>query len=745
MPTPRLSNRLPARPGNNKPDGITEEIVEGSTGNVYTILGRQVPGQNVQAKIGDKVHVRWHKGKPVRVIEYEVRRGNARVVFGGGDKGIVEQLLISVSQEQTPKKTIWFRNFDQLVELRYADGPKTRLYTDWAGAIQEVFWGTNNDVFCVREGTGTSTQYHVYRINRPGNTVAQPIGGNNKIIRTGPVTVKEKLYTIKPSTSPEVTIANITLELRRASVEPVIDTVWNFNSGSCGGSCFFVVNLVSSVLNATTNVNTASVNRVVHVKAKGEAVVITVDGQTTGEAGITVATLNRPTLSITNEIVDENNDLVWNLSVSCNAFSIGQGNPTTGLTGQYKRKGNGNTYAFGFFNIFASNVASDPDYPFRIDDVGVLDFNGHGNPGGVLTTHITERHSVMINARQSTVVSSTLATSKTLRIDETTDGQVPYVASHYTGFTDLGLHDPAVGPDHGYTYQFRTTTYNPLFGAINLFNMGPARYYGITKSERSLFAAGIPYSPDVVDRTTQIFDNLDEKVGFNTERTDGFDTFNGSSGFFLASNQCLESHYTIPTTDIIDRYTIEVREVPFYSIAGNLYKFVSVLRKPTNTPGSGHTTDPKQLGIFVMVGTTKYTIQDYTTVTADETPVFRTGNMRHVIWSFGGQLWIADFIREIKRTWSNTLSRVDTLQLLEPDFLYSDDEKKLFFVKGWNRVVGTLTLDDLDSGYPIKDSPIGKLGTLKKLPRENFAVQADKDNHVIIDTSLVPLAYRTIN
>lgn len=742
MPTPRMSTpRQGAR--SNK---ITEEVVEGSLGNTYTILGgRQVKGEGVQANVGDVVHVQWSNGKPIRVIEQEVRRGATHFLIGAASKGIVEQLLISPSVETPPavaKKTIWFRNFGQLTELRYTDPTRRRLYTDWANTPVDVFWGVNNDIFCVVEGTGVDKQYHVYRINRPGNTDADPTGGNNKIIKSlTTVTVKEKLYTIKPSTMAEVPLIDITLELRRDSVEPVIETVWNFDSGSCGGSCFFVVGLASPPSLGTTNVNKASVNRVVHVKAQGETIKITVDGQTAGEAGITVATINRPTASIASAIVNENNDLVWNLSVNCVGFSIGQGNPTTGLTGEYKRKGDGNSYPFGFFNIFATNFRTDPDYPFVIDDVGILDFMGHGNPGGVLTTSITEKHSVMVNARQATVLASTLASSKTLRIDETTDGQVPYVASRYVGFTDLGIHDPAVGPEHGYTYPFRSTTYNALFGPVTSFTVPGPRYYGVLKSERSLFAAGIPYSPDIVDRTTQIFDNLDEKVGFNTERTDGWDAYNGSSGFFLASNQCLETKYTIPTTDIIDRYTIEVQETLFYSTGGQLYRFVAVLRKPTNTPGSGHTTDPKQLGIFVMVGSTKYTIQDYTTVTADEVPVFRTGNARHVIWSFAGQLWIADFLREIKRTWSNTPARADTLQMTIPDFLYSYDEAKLFFVKGWNRVVGTLTLDDLDTGYPIKDSPVGRIGGLKKLPREDFGT--DKDNHTIIDTALVPEAYRT--
>jgi hypothetical protein len=705
---------------------VWQETIEGTNGPLYLIRGEWLAG-SIQANVGDTVYVEWKDGKPFRIIDYEVRRGIAHAVLGGAAKGVVEQLFLAPSTAPGGKTTVWFRNHNQITELRYDNEDGTRLYTDWANPAVDVFWGVNVDHFAVLEkgAAAGSEQFHVYRIKRQANL--------NKILATK-AKVVEKVYSVKLADLPGFDLTRVTVHMIRDSVDPYVELFW-FAAGAPGDP--FNYDHSTLVIDPTTNENQAEVSRTVTIRLTGTTISFT-DGAPIAASEIVVPSGIPPTSCVASMpegyyMLDHNNDIIFSVNVNFVDFGLWQGNSTTGLTGSYHRIGEGTLTNAGVCFVIAC--------PYIVDDVGIQDFMGHGNPVGVISTHITETHTVMINARQQTMVFSTFKNLVTLELEETSDGASPY--------RQVKMDPMPVITSQCYSQDVWQPTPG-LHGIIAIENYGNLGDVGMFKSERSLFDPALSFQPDLPSgndptpgsptRTAVVRVTVNSQ-GYDREWTD---TFGQVCGAFSAVPFAVEGHWAAESIDVLDRYTVHVDVRPFTSKAGQLVSFVTVKRRAKKP--LFHTSDEDQIGVFVLVGTSAFAVLPYTNVTTTEIGkaiTFSSGNQKHVIWTRGEKWYISDYTTGVTKEVGSTSSKAETLQLVNPDLLYSYDEKKRYFVNGWNRTTGELTLTQTDDGkFPPKDTKIASLGTLKELTTATKGA-TKKDNHAIIDTSLVPEAYRT--
>src|SRR2546428_1603118 len=393
MPQPRLTNQL-ARIGesdNSQGSRVTLEAVEAVQGHLVTILGGlRVPCADIQALVGDMVHVEWNAGRPVRVIDFEVRRGSVFFTTHVVGKSVIEELFIADFTDpvtKVKKKDVYFRNLQQITRLKV---------NDFTGGAEPglVIWGMNDDVFAVRDAA-SATRFHVFRLNRPANQTGKSL---HKVYGSRPAKIAAKLYTADLQDN-SLTLTTITAKFRRDSIEPVFGLLSKFHLEGFGDSFFpysgtgFGNDFGGALFG--TNTNIASVDRVVRVKLTG--LTASVEGVTVPASECVVQTGGDPpapvvTAALVDFMVDENDELLVSVQVKFDGFGIKQGNPTTGLTGDRKGVGPGAFKNFGFLYMFNQ-------YPFIVDDFGVQDFNGHGNVGGVLSTDTTEAHSILMKAR----------------------------------------------------------------------------------------------------------------------------------------------------------------------------------------------------------------------------------------------------------------------------------------------------------------------------------------------------------
>jgi hypothetical protein len=175
-----------------------------------------------------------------------------------------------------------------------------------------------------------------------------------------------------------------------------------------------------------------------------------------------------------------------------------------------------------------------------------------------------------------------------------------------------------------------------------------------------------------------------------------------------------------------------------------LYQFISVQRAAQNP--IGYAGDQSQVAAYVLRGTgyggTLFTLLAYENVPDANAflPMYTAhlgiGNGVRLFWQQNGIVYLTDFVHAQSASVGTNVSNVASLALTGPDFLYSGDEKKLYFVQGWNRSTFAITLNLNDTKFPVKESRLAAIGTLAALPKT--LSPTSKSIHTINDTSLVP-------
>lgn len=664
-------------------DRVTYEAVasQDPDGTVNVGGNRVATFGKVLVSPGEFVYVAWKGAQPIGILKFAWQKAHFAPVAVSLKKGIVEELFIANSDNG---QDVFFRNYDQVTGLEIAK---------FIGAVEptDVFWGVNEDVFGVMTGTD---QFYVLKITRPEL---------DKIISEGTkVRIKELLYAVKLSDI-TTTLTDVSVKLHRDSIEPVFQL-------DAAYSGFFPTKITLKEKRAD-NVNKADVTRRFTVKLTGASTISFVQSPSINEQGVRTGNVTASLVGVT---IDENNDLIYSTSIVFNDFGIRQGN-LAGLTGLRKKIGDGKFCTFGFVDTFAQA-------PHIIDDFPIMGFNLlDNNPGGELTAHVTETHSILINARTSAIIFSTLETVKLLEVHESADGQVPYFSVDYAGFFQAVPSPCGDSTVHAYVPDGHPV-YNSLYGPITTSrDYGELGKYGVIRSDRSLFVLGLPFDPDgVPSRSVQILSNTQENTKFETERTDGFDFFEGHGNLFFSLNICAQAKWTNPVSDIKDRYEIRVTSLPFWATGNSIYHFVTVLRRPYNQVGSDFTNDPIQVGAFVLLNNSLVsTLLPYTTVTDLTLPRFMSGHSKHVSWRLANNWYITDLLTGVTTQIGTNADAtiVQNLLWLNPDLLYSSLESKTdspFFVKFIKD--GVFQLNQSDEGFPRKEeTPLDKLAGLKDL------------------------------
>lgn len=633
---------------------------------------------------GEFVYVAWKGSQPIGILKFAWQKAHFSPVSVSLKKSIIEELFIATGENGTD---VFFRNYDQVTGLEISKFIGAATPTD-------VFWGMNEDVFGVMTGTDT---FYVLRITRPEL---------DEVISEGTqVAIKELLYTIKLSDI-TVDLTDVSVHLFRDSIEPL------FQLDADYGNTFFPISVKLNQTLRTENINNADVTRTFTIKLKGADTITFVQSPNINEQGVRTGNV---TASLIGVILDENDDLIYSTSVRFADFGIRQGN-LAGLTGQYQLLGEGAVCTYGFFDIAAG-------FPAIIDQQPIMGFNSFdGNPGGELTAHVTETHTVFINARDAAITFSTIDPHKTLEIEESTNGQTPYLYIEYTNFrVALPTNCFSILTGKGAYVSSGHNTYQSVYGPIaTSLDYGEIGKYGVIQSDRSMFVSGLPFDPDgVPDRSVQILTNDDEQTRFETERTDGWDAFNQHPNVFFPVNLCSQVKWRAPASEIIDRYEVRVTALPFWAVGGAIYSFVSVLRRPYNDPASG-LNDPIQVGAFVLLDDTLLvTLLPYTNVSEETLPQLMTGNSKHVLWRKNLDWFITDLLTGVTTQAGTNADapKVQAMLFLNPDVLYmslEDTDTEPIFV--------TLLKDNLfhfdqsDPNFPPSEGPpLDELAVLKEL------------------------------
>lgn len=161
MPQPRMTPKLI---GDGSPlhgtQKVTVEAVEAFTGNAYVIGGQAIPGEDVQAEVGDFVYVLWAKGNRQRVIDVQARRGNTQTVQVAGGS-VVEELFIA-TDAMTSVTDIYFRNNNQVTALKLSS-----IAVNGFSQPRQLAWGLGTDRFIVFDDFTTPFRaVQVCKLNR---------------------------------------------------------------------------------------------------------------------------------------------------------------------------------------------------------------------------------------------------------------------------------------------------------------------------------------------------------------------------------------------------------------------------------------------------------------------------------------------------------------------------------------------------------------------------------------------------
>lgn len=702
----------------------TIEAVEANS--KYVIEGVTIGATGtVQLRAGQKIAVLYKGDRPEVVLAHSARRAQYPGAEVTSTVAIVEELFIATDPdiESGSKTDIFFRNYSQVTPLK----------VPLSGTPWKVFWGTNPDVFAVLTGPveATADTYSVFRLNRPTRNV----GGVPTFTKVFPtskkVSLKEKLYEVTLSSAIALDLTTIQVNWDRNSDEGVASIDWA--PGVLGPGCIFGA---GGVFLDRVNHNEAHVSRSVTIHLDGTSTLSYQGTPIPADQWVDFGKLpnEKPTAFLQGVVLDANNDLIVSVGVSFNHLNMIQGNSQTGLTGSYSLLGDGVHVNGGVCFVASCPHVSDP--------VATQDFMDHGNPGGIVTTDTTERHSLLVNARTGALVFKTFKSNVVLDMEESTQGLTPYVKANYSGMPVIALQ----------CYAQNFTPKNDTFVTHGPFDLGVIGAVGLTKSPRSLFDPAIAFNPDGVSREAQILLDL-PSIGYDKEFTDGFGRVCGV--FSNCSPAQAEVHWTSQASDVFNRYNVYTRMTPFYATSAGVLCFTTVVREASRP--IGFESDPHQVAAFITVGSTVLaTVLDYTTVSSIVTgePLYVShigvGNDVRVFWRQDTTWKMTDFKHTKSKDIGSNVALVDDngFALTWPDYLYAAKDgsatppittTKNFFVNGWNRKTFEITLSQSAPTFPPKDSILKDLGLLTGIPKRFTGIKS-KHVHTINDTSVIPSA-----
>ena len=727
---------------------ITRETVEAVSGNVYTILGFQVPGTQVQANVGDQVDVLWQKGKPQRVLDHEVRRGSAHIVDDEGGEGIVEELFIAANPKLAGGvQDIYFRNSNQVTPLAIGN--------DFASTPTNVFWGMNKDVF----GVLTGSIVHVYRIDRPSTV---------KVL-TKKAKIKVKLYSLNLLTAfSNLTVATITFKWHRNTQAPY----FNIN---------YTAPLGPAVFDGVSTVNeTADMSRNLTIKLNGITATFIEEVPGTYEATVTN--------TVESILVDENNQVVIALSMKITGLGDIQSPGDSPVTNPNHNLTNVTFSAqtFQFSDLTPRTIdttyAPDVNDPVWSEVDNPSPFIRRGiNPKAVFERYITptldfrkyfrisEKHTLLLNASTNTVVKSTL--------DPAPQPQTEDVFTGYRFSPGRGDEFPDL---RSYAFLFiegqGATIGNDTFSTWDLTaDAGNLGISGLVRSDGSFFdgavsALDIPTKRKMFKRTpVTFFSGLDDTHTMLNYDFNG-QPLSGGCATNLGVGGKVRVHWSATRQEVTDRYTVETTPQLFFSKGGTRYTFIKVIYRATH-PGAGTyvdqsfvtfdpNADPHQIGVFVMVGNTIFKLLALQTVANPDTPIVKliTGNAHRVIWRFGSDWYMSNLdlpdpgdatLRLTVKTGTNVSATSvigDThgpgLVLMTPDLLYDAIEAQLKFIRGWNRKTQAITLNQAVTPFPPPEPALLTVSTLLNMSKTLRDGSLSKTLQSIEDTSLLPKAFQ---
>jgi hypothetical protein len=711
---------------------VTVETIEAILpNNQVTVLGVNIPvtGSGAGLASGGRIAVAWTDGKPTAAIFHHAQSAQF-VPSLGATAGIVEELYID---DNDGKLDVFFRNATVKAGLGLrvpsTDGTPAQLSAD----PLEVFWGANPDTFCARTGADT---YHVFKLKR---TV-------DKVLVSAPH-VDKKLYQVTLSTDVlPVDLVTVGIHELRNNIESYVKLNWSppgvFGDPFAFSSCALTFD--------GQNVNNADVSRQVTIRLTGATTITFVNGSPIDASLIVVpaGSGSIATASLQGVMVDDNDELVYTAKVAFDHWGMWQGNSSVGLTGSYNLLGSG--------ALVNAGVCFVDGCPHLLDNVGIQDFMGHGNPSGVIASSVSETHSVVIEARTATVRFSTFNNAiVTLEILETSAGANPYRIVDYTGM-------PVIA-----NQCYEAALWSPKNNTFFTFpdqNVGLVGDVGMLKSERSLFSQIIPFAPDLPmgndptpaspTRCAVIRVNVPGS-GYDREWTD---TFGQVCGTFTGAGQSqVQVLWNANSVGVFDRYKVHVTAFPFWAKGGNLYIFFGVRRDAQNP--IGYEADQSQFAAFVMVGGAVFTLMDYTSVPSTDTmfPTFMSGNGKRVLWRRGTDWFLSDFAGHSAQVGSNAdADDAARMVLTENDFLYDTKETRRYFVKGWDRNTLAITLNQASADFPPKEGALSQIQGLKNVGTDVGGITlgsyaswingtaGKRSYQSIMDKQLLPGAYKNL-
>jgi hypothetical protein len=748
MPTPRQTTpkKTPTDTGSGRTFSI--EVIEGSRGKFYTIRGGlQVLGADIQGRVGEKVWVEWFNGRAIRIVNYDIRRGAVHTVVTPANKGIVEELLLA-RNPKTNQMDVWFRNNVQLTPLNIVG----------VGGVEPdlVFWGMNDDVFGVRE-QGSETKFHIFTLDRT----------HNHVLGHKPAKIKAKLYFVDFAETDSV-VTLVTFKWHRDCGRPVMQSTFTLSDHLRIPEDPFTNRGTIAATGPTLgrNSDTMNLERTIGVTLHGTTALYT-ESHVGVRLGSVSATIN-------GVLIDERNELLISVSVSLNEFGA-KASPTgggyPGLTGAVLSHGRGiktpGPPGNGFIPFCPlTDVVSDPDPTYPIHPV-----------------RITEIHAQVIQARGGGIVWSSLKSSLTVTATHTKRGQWNFIADDLrhnegafevrlprTQFVDTTQTDVCtIGRDTNGFGQGNWGPHDEIYvegesvchAVNNITVLGNVGNVGTEElSDASLFGIG-PWN----DTPAPLLHVMEEQIGFlaingvdgdlgNTvPEFVGFSNFFGNaferctdeepvgSYNFFAETLGQECKYT--RVDVVKLYQSQVTATPFFSKAGALYKFVSIIHKalrPTTwtdgiRPLVGHENDPSFITVAIVFGF--ITVIAYHAQIVGDIPAvsLMTANSKRAIWRIKDDVYMTTFNGiTVKIGFAPEAPKMRELFLTAPDLLYASLEAERYFVK-YSDKNGAITLNQGDIMFPPKNLMLDNLGRLIDIPKN--VASGPKVVHVVEDANFI--------
>lgn len=192
---------------------LTREVVEQVSGALVSIQGHLTPCATnlVGVAAGDTVDVLWKGGKPLLIVNAQVRRSGAPPMLPEA-AGVVEELFIAPSQRGG--SDVWFRNDQQVTQLR--------LETFVTGDKFAVGWGLRPDTFFLAvgdlESPGMNFKVFIFQLNR-FSVLNKPYGA------------RRPLATLKATWL----ASSLSLDLSTINFNAFVCGVWHDASQTTGG------------------------------------------------------------------------------------------------------------------------------------------------------------------------------------------------------------------------------------------------------------------------------------------------------------------------------------------------------------------------------------------------------------------------------------------------------------------------------------------------------------------------------